>query len=445
MFKLTIQDEFHTPVGQVTFEQGSYIIGRVEGCDVVLPSSSVSRKHAKLFVQHGRCYLEDLGSSNGVIADGQRVVGRRDLGSASQIRIGDYYLYLELLAAEMPHEQRLLQTVFIPKDSDHFKLVRIHDSFAGEEFILSETENTIGRTDENFILLSDRSISRHHAKIIRQGDLYTVFDMGSSNGSTLNGKPIRDPVVLQQSDQIMFGNVAFLFVPSGQHVDQSLYKKANSKNQFTKLALATILVLLGVLLGSIILYALVSLKKSTDPGPQTSFDSPLDRPAQDTLAQRVAALFAAADRAGSRNDWAQAQHNYQEILALAPKDAKAAEGLERVRIEKEAMALVQEGETLSETGKHEEAKVTLEKIPPGTKARERANQTLAHLDRTLAYKYKSQAETLMKRPTKRNLTRAYTLLSKAQALTPDDQGIHTHLQTLTDTMKKKRYPIPSPN
>ena len=54
---------------------GEVILGRDESADIRLGDGSVSRKHARLFIEDGLCYLEDLGSSNGTTIGGQPVVG----------------------------------------------------------------------------------------------------------------------------------------------------------------------------------------------------------------------------------------------------------------------------------------------------------------------------------------------------------------------------------
>jgi DNA-binding NtrC family response regulator len=53
------------------------IIGRGEGCDVVLEDPSVSRRHLRLTIEAGRVAVEDLGSSNGMRVDGRRVESAR--------------------------------------------------------------------------------------------------------------------------------------------------------------------------------------------------------------------------------------------------------------------------------------------------------------------------------------------------------------------------------
>lgn len=89
-------------VGHTQFEHmisdTPQIIGRSTKADVVLSEDSVSRRHAKLTVVGNDLHIEDLGSSNGVIVNGERV--RESLLSANDlVQIGCYSIRVELLDA----------------------------------------------------------------------------------------------------------------------------------------------------------------------------------------------------------------------------------------------------------------------------------------------------------------------------------------------------------
>src|SRR5690606_3923391 len=197
MFTLIIEDRTGNIADEVSFDSGSYTIGRVEGNDIILPSNAVSRTHARIFVSQGRCYIDDLGSANGVIVDGEPLTTRRELRNAAQIRIGDYTLYLEHRNRAAEAAQDVLRTHVVADDASLFKLVRVGDMFAGEEFSLTEVVNTVGRTDDNFILLSDPSISRNHGQVVNEGMTFKVVDLGSSNGTRVNGKIIKVPTPIR--------------------------------------------------------------------------------------------------------------------------------------------------------------------------------------------------------------------------------------------------------
>jgi hypothetical protein len=82
---------------------------------------------------------------------------------------------------------------------------------AGMEFKLDRASLVIGRTDENDIVLGHRSISRHHAKIVRDGDHYTIVDLQSANGVRVNGEDY-ERIELNPGDIIELGHVKLRFV-----------------------------------------------------------------------------------------------------------------------------------------------------------------------------------------------------------------------------------------
>lgn len=69
----------------------------------------------------------------------------------------------------------------------------------------------IGRTSSNQLALDDGLVSRHHASIQRIGDSFWVIDLGSSNGTFVNGQQIIQPSRLNNQDVIRIGNVALVF------------------------------------------------------------------------------------------------------------------------------------------------------------------------------------------------------------------------------------------
>jgi len=61
---------------------------------------------------------------------------------------------------------------------------------------------TIGRWDDNDVVIEDRWVSRHHAEVHHERDQYIVHDLGSKNGTLVNGQRITAPTVLADGDQI---------------------------------------------------------------------------------------------------------------------------------------------------------------------------------------------------------------------------------------------------
>lgn len=265
MYTLIIEDsQGRTLPENISFDQGSYTIGRVDGNDIVLPSQSVSRSHARIFVANNKCYIDNLSSTNGVLVDNIPIKERTEIVHGSRIRIGEYTFYLEYKdQSDLNSGQEVLKTQIVSSGQGGYKIVRIMDKFAGEEFMLSEQTNTIGRTEDNYILLSDQSISRNHAKITNHGMIFAVIDLDSSNGTFVNNKKITGQCQLQPNDIVRFGNVSFVFVPASTRVDITQYAnlKTNDNKMFLKLLGGMIIF---ILLIAIVAGVILHNKKVTD-------------------------------------------------------------------------------------------------------------------------------------------------------------------------------------
>lgn len=411
MFTITIEDQNGQVAPPFSFDHGEYVIGRTDDCDVVLPSSSVSRRHAKILIDDGRCYIEDLGSANGVIVDGQRVLRRRDLGTASQIRIGDYYLYLEFKHQKRLPNQDVRSTLFIDTGNEHYKLVRINDDFAGEEFSLSEQDNTIGRTDENFILLSDSSISRKHAVIHRHGDFYSLSDLGSSNGTELNDKAFQkgERRELSSGDILRFGSVEFLFLPGNQNANTVLAARKSSSSPVSTYAGFAVLLLAGLAIGGLVVFLL--LNTGDNDSAQSATEDPLE--------SRVAELIRSGESQLRVGNWEAASSAFDEALDLSPQHEDARQLRQRVALERQGAEILGRVEDLSEEGRHSEARELVLQIPEGTIAAERAVPTMAHLNRTVAYNLRSEANRLLRRG--EELQEAHRRLVEALSIEPGNQ------------------------
>ena len=68
---------------------------------------------------------------------------------------------------------------------------------------------TIGRMPDNNITIDSQYVSGHHAKIYIKNNTYVVKDMGSTNGTFLNGDKIERPMAIDFGDLIDIGGVVF--------------------------------------------------------------------------------------------------------------------------------------------------------------------------------------------------------------------------------------------
>lgn len=86
----------------------------------------------------------------------------------------------------------------------------------GHSCQLNQGGTTIGRGSGNDCVIQNTLVSRNHAKIIEEGrSLFRLYDLGSSNGTWLNGRKLMKATLLENDDQIRFGDeVTVVFLSS---------------------------------------------------------------------------------------------------------------------------------------------------------------------------------------------------------------------------------------
>jgi len=75
----------------------------------------------------------------------------------------------------------------------------------GASFTLEGDQLTIGRDSTNEITINDAEISRRHARLTFQGGKYVLEDLGSTNGTFVNGQRLAGPRVLKAGEVVSFG------------------------------------------------------------------------------------------------------------------------------------------------------------------------------------------------------------------------------------------------
>jgi uncharacterized protein (TIGR02996 family) len=73
-------------------------------------------------------------------------------------------------------------------------------------YAFEEQEITIGRGRGNHVVLSDRNISRHHARLVVRDSKYILVDLKSTNGTYVNGRRLTARLVVRPTDQIRMGD-----------------------------------------------------------------------------------------------------------------------------------------------------------------------------------------------------------------------------------------------
>lgn len=159
-------------------------IGRSQECELKINDSSVSRMHARVIIDNGDVIIEDLNSANGTYVNNQRVklskISRYDI-----LRLGNHQLDLS----------HIFETAFE---------VKTGTSVVNRTGSLIKTVS-IGRANDNDIIINDPHISSHHAVIRVENGRMTIQDSGSMNGTFVNRNRITSADI-SFSDDIQLGS-----------------------------------------------------------------------------------------------------------------------------------------------------------------------------------------------------------------------------------------------
>ncbi len=188
----------------VHLNQPETVIGRAPDSDVVLDESYISRHHSKITLENGKYFIEDLGSRIGTTVNGGQVT-KKELTFGDEISLGEIRVtFVEPTGAQRasapPAGSEAAATMIMGAMSQKYKLVTFGPDKEFHEFPVTGEEKIIGRHEEAQIRLNDSLISRRHAKIWEENGQVFIEDMGSNNGTLVDGKiiPKTQPVILAE-------------------------------------------------------------------------------------------------------------------------------------------------------------------------------------------------------------------------------------------------------
>ncbi len=193
-----------TPEGKKEYPLGQQRItlGRDSHNDIVIDSPLASRRHAELVLKEDGYHIVDLGSTNGLLFNSQKVEDKL-LGSGDSVWISDTIsLTFKLtVPAEAP-----------PSAAPEKLAVKGH------------TTLTIGRHPGCDIVLDHPIVSRQHARLVwsEQEKTHYLEDLGSTNGTFVNNQSVSGRVKLNSGDIIRVGPLKLTYTPEAiEKVDQS--------------------------------------------------------------------------------------------------------------------------------------------------------------------------------------------------------------------------------
>jgi len=170
------------------------LIGRAAERDGKLGDDpELSRRHALITRHEGRLVIEDLGSTNGTFVNGYRIVSPTLVTPGDSVSLGDSELVVKAPAAP-------------ERAAPSFGLEVVAGPAAGTRIEIGASPLVIGRAEDDPGKLGDDSeLSRRHAQISGSDGRLVVEDLGSTNGTLVNGRAISSPTALGAGDSLSLG------------------------------------------------------------------------------------------------------------------------------------------------------------------------------------------------------------------------------------------------
>jgi len=193
-------------------------IGRDKSNGLVIDDEGLSVFHAELRQENGKLYVWDSGSVNGTFLNGEKVAQKAEVKAGDVIRL--HRVEIQILDPSKgpapglpPVVRRDAEKPALPQ----WQLKAMTGTISGKMFQVDGT-TVLGRDPGCDIVITGPHVSRRHAEIsIRSGHLW-VKDLGSSNGSFLNGKRTEESQ-LKHGDEVKFDAVTFKVVGPSEPVD----------------------------------------------------------------------------------------------------------------------------------------------------------------------------------------------------------------------------------
>jgi pSer/pThr/pTyr-binding forkhead associated (FHA) protein len=207
VLKLQLRNQ---PDRYVMLTSGLVTLGKDETNDFVIVARGVSDFHAEVTMENDQIFIVDLLSSSGTFVNDKRITGRHALRPWQVIRLGSAELELN-----DPSTAR----------TNIWAVEVTHPSGSVERYDL-EPVTSIGRDSDCDISLDSGLLSRRHAEVrIAKGHV-DVFDLGSVNGTFLNGRQI-DKAFAYPNDEIFIEPYTFLLI--GPPIDPVMQESRSSE------------------------------------------------------------------------------------------------------------------------------------------------------------------------------------------------------------------------
>lgn len=230
MLKIRFKDNHQNAVWLV---EPKVTIGRATTNTVVIDDPLVAENQLEITVNNETLLLKNLSPQVGILVNGQTVSGLCELKPGDELGVASHQLVIidpkkeprEALAVNRAVTSAPATQLRPPKPTG-WSIRANHPSITNKSFPIQEI-TLVGRAADCDITLAAAHLSRHHAQLHVVDGLLFVKDLGSSNGTYVNGKKITE-ARLKRGDELRFDTLSFAVIgPAGDKEQTSIRRPAS--------------------------------------------------------------------------------------------------------------------------------------------------------------------------------------------------------------------------
>jgi pSer/pThr/pTyr-binding forkhead associated (FHA) protein len=246
--------------GQYFSLSDGMFVGREDDCDIKIPLSYVSRKHARLSIKKEQLFVDDMGSSNGTYVNGERTKSRQ-LFNGDELRFDEFIFHVigpeDDAKKKTTNNKAAITKEETNKNSDKdleavqalikkgIYLHGISDDVKGQVFTINQEESHLSSMLGHHLSRSEISVSARHVYLYATADGWKVKNNGASDGLRVNER-MTSEAILNEGDTVTIGNT-LLTVHSQAKLSDSYEPEAKKSNAVGKLAIITIVIITAIL------------------------------------------------------------------------------------------------------------------------------------------------------------------------------------------------------
>ena len=181
-------------------------IGAGREAEVRIRTEGVSRVHARIWRDEDEYWIEDAGSTNGTFLGGVRI--RKDrIRHLDVVTLGRAVDLIFVRRADAAGAVAVPGAAASPPRVVAAALEPLDGPAAGAPTEIPKGEITLGRAVSNNIVIAGRAVSKVHARIERTSRGVFIQDLGSANGTSVNGARVEARTALAHGDRILLAGV----------------------------------------------------------------------------------------------------------------------------------------------------------------------------------------------------------------------------------------------